>query len=122
MNSKKYPTDLFITGFITNLLLRFMWLFVPGVILLIVGIFVRSCLYIGALTLILDVIVSFIEQIRIRRVFLKESDHPDFRSFQEALSADGDWRENMQNWLNQRISEQQDSEEIIISDDSEEGC
>ena len=123
MNSRRYPTDLFVIGFITNILFRFFWLFVPGVILLIVGIFVKQCLYIGALVLILDVIVSLLEQIRIRRTFLKESDNPGFRAFQEALSADGDWSENIRDLVNQKILEQQNkSEENTTSDDSEEGC
>jgi len=123
MNRRRYPKGLFIMGFITNLLLRFVWLFVPGVILLIAGIFIRPCLYLGALVLLLDVIVSLTEQIRLRRTFLKESDHPDFRSFQEALSAGGDWKENIQDWFNQRMADQQKiSEENTTSNDSHEGC
>ena len=47
MNKRKYPSSLFIIGFVTNVLFHFFWLFVPAVILLIVGIFIKPCLYIG---------------------------------------------------------------------------
>ncbi len=110
MKNRKYPTSLFIIGLITNMLFRFFWLFIPSVILLIVGIFVKPCLYIGLGVLLFDVIVSLIEQIKIRRAFLEESDNPDFQAFQDALSQDGNWKDNMGEFLNQKISNQQNEE------------
>ena len=95
MNNRKYPTSLFIIGFITNILFHFFWLFIPCIILLIVGIFVKPCLYIGLALLLIDILLSLIEQFRIRQAFLEESDNPDFRAFQDALSKDGNWRDNL---------------------------
>lgn len=108
MNEKKYPIGLFVFGFFQNLLFHFFWLFVPAVIMLIVGIFVKACLYIGLGILLIDVIASFIEQLLIRRAFLSDSDNPDFKAFQEALSADDDWKDNVRDYVNSKISEQND--------------
>lgn len=100
---RKYPTELFVIGFITNLIFRFFWLFVPGVILLIVGIFSRSFLYIGLTVLLFDIIVSLIEQFRIRAACLSDTDNPDFRGFQDALSKDGNWNENLTEFVENRF-------------------
>ena len=95
MNNRKYPTSLFVIGFITNIVFHFFWLFVPSIILLIIGLFSQTCLKIGSALLFLDIILSLIEQIRIRQTCLKESDNPDFKKFQDALSKDGNWIENI---------------------------
>lgn len=118
MNNRKYPTSLFIIGFISNILFRYFWLFVPGFILMIVGIFVDSCLYIGTTLLLIDIVLSLIEQIRIRNTCLDESDNPDFKAFQDALSKDGNWKENIGELLNQKISDTQN--EIESAAESEE--
>ena len=118
MNNRKYPTSLFIIGFITNILFHFFWLFIPGIILLIVGIFVKPCLYIGLALLLIDILLSLIEQFRIRQAFLEESDNPDFRAFQDALSKDGKWRDNIGELFNQKISDPQN--EIKSHDESED--
>ena len=107
MNNRKYPTSLFVIGFITNILFHYFWLFLPCVVLLIIGIFVKPCLYIGLVILLIDIVLSFIEQIRIRQTVLEESDNPDFRAFQDALSKDGDWKDNLGELLNQKISDPQ---------------
>lgn len=117
MNNRKYPTSLFIIGFITNILFHFFWLFIPCIILLIIGIFVQPCLYIGLALLFIDIVLSLIEQLRIRQTFLEESDNPDFRAFQDALSKDGNWRDNIGELLNQKISDPQNE---IKSDDENE--
>ena len=118
MNNRKYPTSLFIIGFITNILFHFFWLFIPCIILLIVGIFVKPCLYVGLALLLIDILLSLIEQFRIRQAFLKESDNPDFQAFQDALSKDGNWRDNIGELLNQKMSDHQN--EIKSHDESED--
>lgn len=105
MNNRKYPKKLFIIGFISNLLLRFCWLFIPSVVLLIVGIFIKPCLYVGGIILFIDVILSLVEQIKIRKTFIEESDNPDFKKLQEVLSKDGDWTENVKTFVDQQISD-----------------
>lgn len=96
MNHRKYPTSLFIFGFITNILFHFFWLIIPAILLLIIGIWNDTCLVIGIGLLILDILLSFIEQMKIRQTFLSDSDDPDFQAFQEALSKDGNWMNNVQ--------------------------
>ncbi len=109
--NNKYPTSLFVVGFITNLLFRFFWLLIPSVILLVIGIFVKPCLYIGLIVLLLDITLSLIEQIKIRNAFLEESDNPDFNAFQDALSKDGNWKENVKDFVNQKILDNQNEDE-----------
>ena len=111
MNNRKYPAGLFVIGFITNILFRFSWLFVPSVILLIIGIWVKPCLYVGLTVLFLDVILSLIEQIKLRQAFFEESDNPDFQEFQDALSKEGDWKENIREFVNQQMSDSQNEVE-----------
>ena len=107
MNQRKYPTSLFIIGFITNILFHFFWLFIPAVILLIVGIWKSTCLYIGAGLLALDIVLSLVEQIKIRQTFLADSDHPDFQAFQDALSKDGNWMDNIKELVDSKIESNQ---------------
>ena len=112
--NRKYPLSLFVIGFVTNILFHFFWLFIPAVILLLVGIFVKLCLILGAILLLIDIILSLIEQLLIRHTFLKESNHPGFRAFQEAMSKDGNWKENMDAFLNREMA---DDEGEIQSDE-----
>lgn len=100
---RRYPASLFVIGFITNIIFHFFWLFIPAVICLIIGIFSRNFLYIGLTILLFDVIISLIEQINIRNTFMSDSDNPDFRGFQDALSKDGKWNENLMEFLNERL-------------------
>ena len=115
MNKRKYPKTLFIIGFITNILFRFFLIFASSVILMIVGIFVKPCLYIGLALLFLDIILSFIDQMRIRRAFLTESYNPDFQEFQDALSKEGNWKENVGELLSKKLSDPQN----IVNPDEE---
>lgn len=111
MSERKYPLSLFVFGFITNVLFHFFWLSIPSVILLIIGIFVKPCLYIGLALLMLDLILSLIEQLNIRQVVLKKSDNSDFCAFQDALSKDGNWRENVMKLLDEKIKENKGNEQ-----------
>ena len=118
MNNRKYPTSLFIIGFITNILFHFFWLFIPCIILLSVGIFVKPCLYVGLALLLIAVLLSLAEQFSLRQAFLEESDNPDFRAFQDALSKDGNWKDNIDELLSQKISDPQN--EINSDDESKD--
>ena len=89
MKERRYPFSLFLIGFITNILFHFFWLFVPSVILLIIGIWVDWCLYAGLALLGIDIIASFVEQMKIRQAMLSDSDNEQFRKFQDAVSKDG---------------------------------
>ena len=37
MNNRKYPFSLFLIGWITDILFRFFWLFLPAVLLMLIG-------------------------------------------------------------------------------------
>ena len=115
MGNRKYPLSLFVIGFITNVLFHFFWLFIPCIILLVIGIFVEPCRLIGLTLLLLDIVLSLIDQLRIRHTFLQDSDNPGFTAFQDALSRDGSWYENMSELLNKRTSDIQNE----VSSDSE---
>lgn len=105
MKKRKYPLSLFLTGFISNFLFRFFWLFIPGAVLLVAGVFIRPCLAVGALVILVDAILSLAEQLRIRRAFLEDSDNPDFRAFQDALSNDGKWTDNVKDVLENKVKD-----------------
>lgn len=110
LSDRKYPFSLFCIGFIANIFFHFIWLFIPSIILLIIGIFVDWCLYVGLALLAIDIIVSFIEQIRIRQAMLSDSDNEEFTKFQDAMSGDGDVFENIRTFL-EDISEEYGDDE-----------
>ena len=82
MDGRKYPAGLLIAGFVMNVFFRFSWLLIQGIVLL-----------------------SLLTQLRYRSVTLRESDDPEFRKFQEALSKDGNWRNNIQEMVDEKIRE-----------------
>ncbi len=104
MKNRKYPISLFIFGFLMNIVFRFWVLFVLGIVFSVVGIFVKSFVNIGLAILLLDVALSFVEQMRLRQTFLEESDDSDFEAFKDMMSNDGNWMENVREFLNDKIS------------------
>ncbi len=104
MKNRKYPISLFIFGFVMNIVFRFWVLFVLGIVFSIVGIFVKSFVNIGLAILLFDVALSFVEQMRLRQTFLEESDDSDFETFKDMMSEDGNWMENVREFLNDKIS------------------
>ena len=81
--ANKYPVRLFVIGFLMNLTKKIFLIF-TGIILLIIGIWVKWCFLVGVALLLLDVIISLIEQIRIRSVTIN-SDNPNFEEWQAAI-------------------------------------
>ena len=98
---KRYPWKLFFIGVAINFLFHFFWMFIPGVVLLLIGIFNQNCLAMGVALLIVDLMASLIEQFKIRQATLADSDNPAFREFQEALSKDGDWMQNVMDFVDE---------------------
>ena len=82
---RKYPTKMFWLFVLTNFLFHYFYLFIPGIIFCIVGIWVKSCLWIGLAILGLDVILSIIEQLRLRKVAVTPSDNPEFNELMDAF-------------------------------------
>ena len=90
MKERKYPTKLFVIGFLFGVIIYRFYLFVPSIILLIAGTFVKPCYYIGCLILLIDLVISFIWQVRIRNLVLNDNDNdnPFIQRFQEAFTED----------------------------------
>lgn len=106
--NKKYPSDLFWTGFILNLLGHFFFLFYPAVILMIIGIWNGTCLKVGLALFIADIVFSFIEQLKIRKATL-ESDNPNFTKFQDAMLSPN-WRDDITSIVEGETKAENDSD------------
>ena len=70
-----------------NFLFRFFYLSIPGIVLCVVGIWVNPCLWIGLAFLGLDIILTTIDQLRIRKTVMTHSDSPKFNEFMDAFNA-----------------------------------
>ena len=87
---RKYSKKMFWFFVLTNFLFHFFYLSVPGIILCIVGIWVKSCLWIGLAILGGDVILSIAEQLRIRKAAVILGDNPEFNELMDTfLGPDG---------------------------------
>ena len=86
---RKYPTKMFWLFVLTNFLFHFFYLSIPGIILCIVGIWVKSCLWIGLAILGVDVILSIIEQLRIRKAAVTPSDNTEVNELMDAFCGPG---------------------------------
>ena len=111
MKTGKYPWDLFLFGVFTNMLFHFFWLFIPGVICLIIGIFSTTALRIGVGILSVDFILAVTDQVRIMQTLMTETDNPDFEEFREAVLSGDDWHNNVHEWVDKRTQKTEDSEE-----------
>ena len=81
--NRKYPFKMFLLGLLLNFFIRYALLFLPGLILNIIGIWSKKCLAIGLAMWIVDLVASFVEQLRIRKAVLSESDNPDYSAHLE---------------------------------------
>ena len=82
---RKYPWKMFIFFVLMNMIIRHFYLFIPGVILSLIGIGNKTCLLLGLALLITDLIISIIEQIQIRNTALKESENEEFNEIMDAF-------------------------------------
>lgn len=105
MKNFKYPTKLFVFGFIFCVIIYNFFLFVPAVILIIVGIWNKICYYIGCLILLVDLVLSFIKQIRIRSSII-ESTNEELENLKKAISDETDLKEFVE-----KILDEDDDEE-----------
>lgn len=111
MKNRKYPWDLFVIGVITNMLFHYFWLALPCFICSIAGIFVEPLGPVALVLFLIDLILSIIEQIKIRDAFMKDSDNPDFQKFQDFLSRDSDWLKNTKDFIERNIENNDDKDE-----------
>ena len=99
---KKYNRQLFLIGFLMNITKNFL-LLIPGVLLCIVGIWVRICLIIGLSLLAIDLIISFVEQLQIKNT-VENTNNPNLVPWANAMMSD-DWKSSVQDLLNNTIDE-----------------
>ena len=83
--ARKYPAKMFWFHILMNFLFHFFYLLLPGMILCIIGIWVKPCLWIGVSILLLDLVLSIIEQLRIRKTAITPSDNPEFNEMMDAF-------------------------------------
>ena len=89
---RKYPAKMFLLFVLTNFLFRFFYLFIPGTVLCVVGIWSQTYLYVGRAVLGLDLILSIVEQVRIRNAAVGQSENPDFNEMMDAFCGQGGLR------------------------------
>ena len=100
---RKYPAKLFWFNVLTDFLFYFFYLLISGIILSIVGIWVKLCLLIGLSILGLDLILSIIKQLRIRKTFLTLRDNPELNELIDAFSGP-DGLETFRESMNAKIA------------------
>lgn len=81
---RKYPLSIFLLGVVLNFLVRYFYLFLPGLILCVIGIWSEKCLAIGLGFWLVDLVLSVVAQIRIRKEILAESDNAEFNEIMDA--------------------------------------
>lgn len=104
---RHYNWKLFLIGFLMNTV-RLFFIVIPALILLVVGIWVLPCLYIGFALLAIALIIAFVQQLMIKHT-AETSDDPEFVPFAEAMCSD-DWKERTIEWTKQKIQEQKEKE------------
>lgn len=123
---RKYPLKMFLLGMAMNFIFHYFYLFLPGLIFCLIGIGNKKCLAIGLAFWLLDLILSFVEQLRIRKASLSESDNPEFNELMDAFyGPDGPeafgeaMQKRMQNdpeyaaFLEEEAKRQAESQEIL---------
>ena len=82
---RKYPLKRFLFGVALQFFIFNFILFLLGAIFTFIGIWSKSCSYIGTAFLILDLIVSLVQQIKIVIFTLKEDDDPKLNEIKDAI-------------------------------------
>ena len=96
---REYPQKMFWLFVLTNFLFHFFYLSVPGIILCIVGIWIKACLYIGCAVLGLDLILSIVEQSRIRNAAVSHSENPEFNELMDSFCSPDGLQQSGKYWM-----------------------
>lgn len=99
--NRKYPFKMFLMGVLLNFFIRYALLFLPGLVLNIIGIWSRKSLAIGLAFWLVDLVLSVIEQFRIRKEVLSDSDNPEFNEIMDAFYGSDD-PDAVTNWVEER--------------------
>lgn len=105
---KKYNSQLFLIGFVMNIVRKFP-LLLAALICAIVGIWSRQFLYAGAVILVVVLVWSLVQQIQIKHA-VEHNDNPNFTPFAEAMMSD-DWRKNIGAIIDDKINDSDDEPE-----------
>ena len=102
MKKRRYSSSLFWSGFFINILKRF-YITIPAVILLIIGIWFKPCLYIGIALAVFVLVISLIEQLNIKKTF-ETSDNPNFEEFADTASSEN-WKKDVIDFVKEKTKE-----------------
>lgn len=105
-DKKRYPASLFISGLFLSLL-RLFWILIPAIVLLVIGLFVKICLFIGGGLIALALTLALIDQIRMI-YFVRHGNMPG--KWQDAIFSK-DWKENVIALTEEKINESDKSED-----------
>lgn len=105
---RKYPLKMFLFGVALNFLVRYIYLFLPGLILCLIGIWNRECLAIGLAFWLLDLILSVVDQFRIRKTALSESENPEFNEMMDRFFTADDPNREVRSWVEEAIQNDPD--------------
>lgn len=105
--NRKYPFKMFLFGLLLNFFIRYFFLFLPGLILSIIGIWSEKCLAIGLALWLVDLVLSVVEQLRIRKAALSESDNPEFNEIMDAFYGSDD-PDAVRNWVEEKMKNDPD--------------
>ena len=87
---RRYPPRLFLFNLVLNFLVRYFYLFVPGVLLCLAGVRFEYCMALGVACLGADLAVSLIDQLKNRKRVLANGEHEAYLTMMDAaLSAGG---------------------------------
>ena len=89
---KKYPAKLFWSGVLLNMIRKFV-LLIAAVVLLVIGIWNTTCLYIGAVLLALSILSAIFEQLVYKRNVMTD-DSAEFADIKDMI-LDDNWDDNM---------------------------
>lgn len=105
--NRKYPLKMFLFGLLLNFFIRYALLFLPGLILCMIGIWSEKCLAIGLAMWLVDLVLSVAQQLRVRKTVLSESDNPEFNEIMDACF-DPDDPKSVIHWVEERIQNDPD--------------
>lgn len=109
---KKYPAKLFWSGVLVNMLRKFV-LLIAAVVLLVIGIWNTTCLYIGAVLLALSILSAIFEQLVYKRNVMAD-DSAEFADIKDMI-LDDDWDDNMKELIRKSVEEALENEKRYLS-------
>lgn len=114
--NRKYTLKQFIVGLVLNFTVFHFYLFIPGVILCLIGIAFKKCLWIGLAMLLFDLIISLHSQLQIRKTILTDSDNEEFNELMDAYCDPDDpdlLKKKVEEKIHAAAQERDDHQEIL---------